>query len=193
MLELLTKYLVYNKQVFIPSLGSFHIVREPARYDVADKRILAPGYRVEFDAVGRGNDQQLAFLSRELNLDRQTAESRLREFGEKLKGMVRQRKVEWTGVGELVMEQNDLAFHPVSIQLTEPVDAPKVIHQGAQHVIRRGETEFTSAFEQQEATIVPRRIHRTTIAWILLIAGIVFIVAWFFIHRFDAAATGLQF
>jgi hypothetical protein len=191
-LELLTKYLVHARQVFIPSLGVFHVVHEPARYDVADKRILPPGCRVELDAAGNGNDQQVSFLSRELNLDQQTAESRLREFGEKLKAMSRQHKVEWAGVGELVMEQNNLAFHSFANQWAAPVDAPKVIHQGAQHVIRRGETEFTSAFEQQEAVLVPRRIRKTTIAWILLLAGLIFIVAWFFVHRFNPAATGLQ-
>jgi hypothetical protein len=189
-LELLRKYLVYHRKVTIPSVGSIYVLHEPARYDVADKRILAPGYRIEFDEANQVDAGQVEFLSQELRTDKDAAQNEMLLFGDKLAKVIKQQPFEWTGIGEFVMEQNKINFHPKLFNGLLPVDAPKVIHQGAQHVIRRGETEFTSAFEQQEAVVIPRRIKATTIGWILFIAAVGFLIAWFFVNK--AFPTGLQ-
>jgi nucleoid DNA-binding protein len=191
-LELLTKWLVKAKKVSIPSVGSLHVVHEPARYDVADKRILAPGYRIEFGEINEEDTEQLDFLSNELKTDKDAAENKIRLFGEKLAKIIKQQPVEWNGVGVFVLEQNKINFHSKPFNGLLAVDAPKVIHQGAQHVIRRGETEFTSAFEQQDAVVVPRKIKATTIGWILFLVALLFVIGWFFINK-NNPPTGLQF
>jgi nucleoid DNA-binding protein len=192
-LELLTKYLVQHRNVSIPSVGSLHVVHEPARYDVTDKRIVPPGYRIDFREYHEVGAGQVDFLSRELKMDQDSAKNEIRAFGEKLAKTIKHQPVEWSGLGAFVLEENKINFRPVEYNALNAVDAPKVIHQGAQHVIRRGETEFTSAIEQQEAVIVPRKIKATTIGWILLFAAVLFVAAWFFIHKTDPGATGLQF
>jgi hypothetical protein len=189
-LELLTKCLVYNRTVSIPSVGTFQVHREPARYDVADKHILPPGYRVEFREFEQMDDDQVEFLSGEMKTDRQTTQNDIALFGNKLAGIIRKQPVEWTGIGKLLSEQDKISFQPGEYALPDPVDAPKVIHQGAKHMIRRGETEFTSAFEQQEAVVIHRKLKATTIGWILFLAALAFIIAWFLLYH--PGATGLQ-
>jgi hypothetical protein len=191
-LELLAKYLVYKRKLSIPSVGSFQVLHEPARYDVADKRILPPGYRIEFGDANEVDEEQLEFLSNELKTDKDATSREIRIFGDRLSKTIKHQPVEWTGVGKFLFGQNKINFHPRSFDALLAVDAPKVIHEGAQHVIRRGETEFTSAFEQQEAVVVPRKIKATTIGWILFLAAVLFVIAWFFIHKNDLP-TGLQY
>ena len=193
MLELLTKYLEQHRKVSIPEVGSLHLVHEPARYDVTDKRIVPPGYRIDFREFEETDTGQLDFLSRELRMDQDSAKNELRAFGEKLARTIKDQPFEWSGLGNFLPEHNKIIFRPVEYNALDPVNSPKVIHQGAQHVIRRGETEFTSSIEQQEAVILPRRIKATTIVWILFFAALLFVIAWFYIHKTDPGVTGLQF
>jgi hypothetical protein len=191
-LELLTRYFVQHKKIAIPSVGSLQILHEPARYDVTEKRILPPGYRIEFREIYDADNRQVAFFSHELKTDEHAAENEMKAFGERFAKTIKNRPFEWSGIGEFFFEYNKINFRPEEYTALNAVSAPKVIHHGAKHMIRRGETEYTSAFEQQEAVIIHPKLKATTIGWILFLLAALFIIGWFFIHKSNPAATGLQ-
>jgi hypothetical protein len=175
--QLLTKYLVSKKKVVIPSIGSFAVVTEPARYDVADKVILPPVVNMVYKDDQLMGDEQVEFLSSELKQDKTNTLKQLTDFGENVRKALKYQAFHWNGVGELELVDNNISFVPVSINLLEPVPAARVIHRDAEHTIRRGETEVSKSFSKEEKTItiIQKKIKRDIAAWIVLLLGIIFI------------------
>jgi hypothetical protein len=47
--QLLRLFFIQHKQVSIPGVGNFHLVRKPAAHDIASRKLLAPEYSIHFD------------------------------------------------------------------------------------------------------------------------------------------------
>jgi hypothetical protein len=175
--ELLTKYLVSHRRVTIPSIGSFAVVTEPARYDVADKVILPPVVNMVYKEDETIKEDQLDFFTSQLQQDKSSIHEQLLAFGENVRKTLKYQAFHWNGVGELELVNNTISFVAAPYNLLEPVTAVRVIHRNAEHTIRRGETEVSKSFSKDEKIIntIQKKIRRDIAAWIILLLGILFI------------------
>ena len=66
--DILTSYLLQNKSISIPGLGSMYIERIPAQTDFVNKRILPPDYHFRFDKYFDAPDKDFfAYLAQQMN------------------------------------------------------------------------------------------------------------------------------
>ncbi|MDB5251796.1 MAG: hypothetical protein JWP27_965 [Flaviaesturariibacter sp.] len=192
MFQPLTKYLLHYRHLSIPSIGSFTIEEEPARFDFGEKVILPPATRMVYHEAADLPEAQLGFLARELQVGADDVKNRLYAFGNGLRSSLQQEAVSWGGLGILQLEGNKVVLRPALIQLA-PVPAQKVIRDDAMHVVRRGEDQVRSSFRQEEVTPVARTRTFVWIAWLLVVLAILFVAYWVYRQGSLLPATGLQY
>jgi hypothetical protein len=187
----LTKYLLRHKQLSIPSIGTFTIEEEPARFDFGEKIILPPATRAVYHEGSELPEAQVSFLSRELQLDAGDVKNRLHSFGNVLRGALQQEPVFWGGLGILELRGNKVVLQPGASLLLEPVPAQKVIRDDALHLVRRGEDRVEFSFRPEEAIVARHRTPFRQVAWTLVVLAVLFIAFWVYRQGSVTGATGL--
>jgi hypothetical protein len=191
--QLLTKYLVSHRQVAIPSIGSFIVEHQPARYDVADKIISPPAVNMVYREDHSVAEDQVEFLSNELKQDKATTIQQLSEFGKQVRKTLNYQAFHWNGIGELELLNNSVSFVASSYNLLEPVSAERVIHRNAEHLIRVGETQVSSNFHRIESpviAIIRKKNKNMLFGWLILLIAIGFIIFLLYRNNWNLAGLG---
>src|SRR6187397_3120324 len=88
--QLLRLFFIQHKQVSIPGVGNFHLVRKPAAHDIASRKLLAPEYSIHFDPHNDSPSRDLfAYISRKKNISEWEAIGMVNEFSVELKEILR--------------------------------------------------------------------------------------------------------
>lgn len=190
MFNYLTKYLLQYKRVSIPSVGTIHLVQQPAQLNVADKLILPPFYATEFSNEDDVPEHQLSFLSSSLNEERENIQQSLNELGLWLKEKMNGEGFDWKGIG--VIQPSNEAVAVLPIKALEPVPAEKVFRQGAEHRVLVGDQHLTSTqiAGLKEETTKSKRSVLVIIGWIVLLLSILYIIFVLWQGKFRVGATG---
>lgn len=191
MLEILTKYLHQYQQLYIPYIGSFEVVVQPAKLDFADRLIYPPAFEIRYTEEGSLRDSQLEYLQEEWGADLSTAEKRLQQFGRQLKERLASGSFAWQGLGVLSYQHNRVEFQGMPLVDLAPVEAHKVIREDAQHTVLIGEQEVQSgdaAGYIQEA--IRKRSVLVIIGWILLALAVLFLIFYFYKEGFKPESSG---
>lgn len=191
MFDILTNYLHQYQQLYIPSVGSFEVVEQPARLDFADRLMFPPAFEIRYSEEGMLKDSQLEYLQEELGIDLSAAESRLQQFGRQLKERLMRDAFTWQGLGVLTYGQNRVEFQGTPQVPLEPVEAHKVIREHAQHTVLIGEQEVQSgnvAEYLQDAT--RKRSVWVLIGWIVLALAVLFLVYYFYREGLKPESSG---
>ncbi|AYD48911.1 hypothetical protein [Arachidicoccus soli] len=149
MKALLHYFLVQNKKISIPQVGSISIVNRDAEDDFGEKTIVPPTYsflyKKENDAIAENAFMQ--FATQKL----QVTESIVKDFLDRLaEEFSTSKRLDIDGVGVITDEKDNLNFQPHSSwRCYSPILVNRVIHADAKHVVRVGEDEKTST-EMQE-------------------------------------------
>jgi hypothetical protein len=194
----LYQYLVLHKQLNIPGIGTFQVERKPADIDFIGKVVNPPAYTV---ALHHGNTtaskKVFGWLSDVFNISERDALSRFNDFAFELRDKVMAGdKLQWDGVGVLSKGMAGEIRFDASLRgmtIGEPVPANKVIRENAQHTVRVGEDQKTSA-EMMER-LVPteeKRSYWWAAALIIGLLALVFLAWYFSARRSDASAAGNQ-
>jgi len=200
--DILTSYLLQNKSISIPGLGSMYIERIPAQTDFVNKRILPPDYHFRFDKFFDAPDKDFfAYLAQQMNRADYEAIKWYNEWAYDLRNKIRDGQlVEWKNVGILKKDTTgDIIFEPARaiVTLQDPAPANRVIHSHAQHTMLVGDHEVTREFstedpEYQEAgTFVEKE---SWWLYALIIAAIALSVIFFHFYKngFNSSSTGNQ-
>jgi hypothetical protein len=196
--RLLRHFFIQNRQVSIPGIGSFHLVRIPARVDVASRQLLAPGYSVQFDPLQDNPTADLfSYISRKTLVNEWEAIGMLNEFGMGLKDRLRTgKKFIWEGVGTLeTIPGGQVILRPANMDYNfmPGVPSTRVIRKDASHTVLVGETERSSNETRQsleEDVVVARAGWWVSAAVIAAIAlGLIFFRYFSDTYRF---VTGKQ-
>jgi hypothetical protein len=192
-LELLARYLCQYKQLYIPGIGSFEMVDQPARLDYADRLIHPPVAEIRYSEGGTLRNTQLEYLEEELGTDRFAIEKKLQLFGQDLKQRLNGTPFEWPGLGTLNFRHNRIEFQPATVTGLAPVEAHKVIRENAQHMVLIGEQEVRSGDvpEYLHGT-PPKRSVFVLVGWILLVLAILFLVYYFYKEGLKPESSGLR-
>ena len=194
MFEQLHQYLLVNKQLPLPGIGTLLVERKPAEADFANKTIHAPTYAISLrNETGSIPKKFFNWLAAILNISERDAIVRFNDFAFELKRQIASGAViKWMGVGTL---SNGLAgtvkFSPdPDIIIEQPVVAEKIIRENYKHTVRVGEDERTSA-EMVEMLSQPKKKQSLWWAYTLVLALLSFIfICWYFSeHGLNVSST----
>ncbi|HEU4606532.1 MAG TPA: hypothetical protein VFS31_00385 [Chitinophagaceae bacterium] len=147
---ILYSYLLQQKSLSIPGLGTIYMDRVPARSDLVNRQLLPPFYSFRFDKYFDAPDKDFfTYLAQEKNMADFEAIRWYNEWAHQISQQLRTEKqvaladlgmLSRNGAGDIQFD----AFSPGDGYLV-PVSAIKVLREEAYHVIRVGDEERTSS------------------------------------------------
>ncbi len=175
----LYQYLLLNKQLPVPGIGTFSLERTPARIDFPNKLMYPPVYCFSLQEKGVSpSGNFFKWLGKALRVSDRDAIIRFNDFSFDLKKQIDEGDIiSWNGVGTLKKGlAGEIKFIPAEPSMSEdPVPAAKVLREKADHTVRVGEDEKTVA-EMEEMLAHPV----VTRSWWWVYAMIVGLLAFIF-------------
>jgi hypothetical protein len=146
----LYEYLILNRQLSVPGIGTFFLERKPAETDLSHRQINAAAYTISLKHNNATPNKKFFYwLAEKMNISFPEAIVKFNGFSYDLKNQVMSgNKVVWDKVGTLSKWlTNEIRFEPdlKDQHLDPPVSATKIIREKAEHTVRVGEEEKTSA------------------------------------------------
>ena len=146
----LYEYLILNKQLNVPGIGTFFLERKPAETDLSYRQINSSAYTIALKHNNATPAKKFFYwLAEKLNISYHEAIMRFNSFAYDLKNEVMSgNKVVWMNVGTLSKWVTaDVRFESAlkDFYPDPPVSATKIIREKAEHTVRVGEEERTSA------------------------------------------------
>lgn len=198
MYQQLYQYLLQHHRLTIPGIGTLAVESTAALYDFPNRSVNPHAYSI---SLLHGNDapskKVFAWLAQAFGITDREAVMQFNDFAYELKKKVIDgRKVNWDQVGTLsVGLAGEIRFESAVRQsvIEATVEANKVVREHAEHTVRVGEDEKSSA-EMLEllAPDTPARNYWLTIAVILLIIAVIFTGWYFSTHGIETSAAGNQ-
>jgi len=145
----LYEYLILNKQLNVPGIGTFLLERKPAGTDVVHRQISPPLYTIVlYQNNGIPTKKFFYWLADRLNIHYHEAIVRFNGFTYELKNQVLAgNKVSWDRLGILSKGMSGEIRFDSSLKehnFDPPVSAARIIREKAVHTVRVGEEEKTS-------------------------------------------------
>ena len=198
MRDSLYEYLILNKRLSLPGIGTIEMYKNPAQLDFTNKQFLAPYYSFKIESANDKPAKKLFdWLCSSSGIAEWDAIKAVNDFSFELKKKLSEEgEVKWEKVGVFRRNMNgDIKLDPatVSLQSEQPVIAEKVIRVKAEHTVLVGEQERT-AIEMEEyfAQSSPKRNYAWIIALVLTVLAIMF-VGWYFSEKgFSPSSAGNQ-
>lgn len=145
----LFQYLLFHKELSVPGIGTFFLERKPAANDFFNKRINPPAYIFALQPTSNLPPKKFFnWLSVALHISYQDAVLQFDNFAVNIKQQISKGGIiDWKGVGVLSKGlAGEIKFKPEKEMILEkPVTAEKIIRLNAEHMVRVGEDNKTSA------------------------------------------------
>ncbi len=195
MFQELHQYLILHRQLQIPGVGTLMLVRKPADIDFANRVVNPPAFSIVFDAGEATVSRKLYnWLAAVLGISERDAVIRFNDFTYDLRSRVQSGEVlDWSGVGKLskglggeIRFESELIDQPAG----EPVPAVKVLREKAEHTVRVGEDQRSSA--EMLERLLPGETRRQpfwAIALVIALIAFVFIAVYFSVNGFEARSA----
>lgn len=194
----LYEYLVLQKSLPLPGIGTFVIERKPADFNFASKEINPPSYSVSLKNGDENEPSKKLFnwLATALHTTELDAVIQFNEFNTELRNkLYAGAKLEWKGIGRLSKSPGgDILLEAAPAIAEGPViTANRVIREKAEHYVRVGEQEKTSD-EMREllSTTVVKRKYWWIVAITILALSITFIAYYLYSNGFSVTSIGNQ-
>ncbi|CAN5211792.1 hypothetical protein BH09BAC2_BH09BAC2_09420 [soil metagenome] len=147
--ELIVQYLLMNNECRIAGVGVLKVHHRSAHLDIVHKQMLPPKQEIIFDEDSDIHDNGIIpFIVSVRNISNSEAEKMFYSFcEEKKKKLAAGGSWEIPAVGFLQKNMDDhIAFVPfANNDFYQPVPAERVLHKNAEHSVRVGDKETTSA------------------------------------------------
>lgn len=171
MVDLIVRYLSFNKQISLKGIGTFCVEHLPARLDFPNRLLHAPQSVLHYSASGEQDTRFEDWVSKELGISLQEVYEReeilLSNFHRTLNS---HQIIEWKELGNFSKDDHQL-IHFVSTfspGVGKPVKADKIIRKHQEHAVRVGEEEKTST--EMEALLFGRNQSKINTLWIFALA-----------------------
>ena len=181
----LYQYFILNKQLNVPGVGTFLLERKPAISDFPNHQFLPPSYSISLQQNSNSPSRHFFnWLASALKISDRDAVIRFNDFAFDVKKQLSSgSSIEWKGIGTLKKGLGpDISLEPEikDFQYDTPVKAKKVLRENAEHTIRVGEDEKTSA-EMIEYFHQPEEKKNYWWAWALVLGVMIIIfIGWYF-------------
>jgi hypothetical protein len=198
MQDSLYEFLLLNKKISLPGIGTISLCQAPAQHDFPNKQFIAPSFFFTIDPKNDKPSKKLFdWLSSSLNITEWEAIKSVNDFSFDLKKQLSEfGEVNWQKIG--VLRRNDigdLKLEPqnVSLQSEPAVAAEKVIRVKAEHTILVGEKEKTSVEMEEYLAAIPAKKNYTWLIAVILTVLAVMFIGWYFSEKgFSTSSAGNQ-
>ena len=198
MQDSLYEFLLLNKKISLPGIGTISLCQAPAQHDFPNKQFIAPASFFTIDPKNDKPSKKLFdWLSSSLNITEWEATKSVNDFSFDLKKKLSEfGEVNWEKIG--VLRRNDigdLKLEPqnVSLQSEPAVAAEKVIRVKAEHTILVGEKEKTSVEMEEYLAAIPAKKNYTWLIAVILTVLAVMFIGWYFSEKgFTTSSAGNQ-
>lgn len=190
--DLITSYLIQNKECYLPLLGNFAIKQQPASLDIANKKISPPGNDIIFNEeasyLSEGLKNYFAHLH---NVQSYEAEEKINNWCLHAKvALDSGEKIVFNSIGNLKKNTTGNVFfeRENNFNFYEDVIAERVIHQNTEHAVLVGDKETTSGimneFYREEVSTQKKSAWKIW-AIILLSVSLLVLLFYFYNHSFS--------
>lgn len=196
MYDTLYQYLIFNRQLSLPGIGTIHLQRLPAQFDYTSSMLLPPRYSCRIDT---GNDKPskklFDWLSGSLGITEWDAIRMVNDFSFELKKNIgAAREIRWERVGVIRRnETGSIVIEPEEMIVEQPVPVAKLSHDRTEHKVVAGGIEKIPA--EMEKTFAAKEVKRDygwIVALILTVAALMF-AGWYFSEKgMNPPAAGNQ-
>ncbi len=184
MVQLITPYLLQNKSISIPGLGTIYVERIPAQSDFVNRQLLPPSYHYRFDKYfdAPGKDF-FTYLAAKKNIEDYEAIKLYNEWALQVRNRISaDQPAVLEGVGSLTRDSSgDIIFEPAgrAHTLAVPVPAERIIRTNSRHMMIVGDKEVTNVEMNDYLQVEVRRKKNkwwvyALIAAVLAIAAIIY-------------------
>ena len=198
MQDSLYEFLLLNKKISLPGIGTISLYQAPAQHDFPNKQFIAPASFFTIDPTNDKPSKKLFdWLSSSLNITEWDAIKSVNDFSFDLKKKLSEfGEVNWEKIGVLCRsDTGDLKLEPqnVLLQSEPPVTAEKVIRVKAEHTILVGEKEKSSVEMEEYLAATPAKKNYTWLIAIILTIIAVMFIGWYFSEKgFSTSSAGNQ-
>ncbi len=194
MYETLFQYFIQHKKLSVPGVGTFLLERKPALGDFVNKQIHPPFYSVSLQAsADTPSFNFFKWLAEALHISDHDAIIRFNDFVFDFKKQINDGcTIEWKGMGTINKSlSGEMKFVPAKEPGHEkPVAAEKLIREKAEHMVRVGEDQKTSAEMTEMLNIPDAKRSRWWLAALLAgLPALLFIGWYFYEHDIDVSST----
>ena len=198
MQDTLYEFLVLNKKLSLPGIGTISLCQNPAQLDFTNRQFTAPSFYFTIESRNDKPSKKLFdWLSFSLGITEWDAIKSVNDFSFDLKKKLSESgEVSWERVGVLRRNNNgDLKLDPENILLhsESPVTAEKVIRVKAEHTVLVGEKEKTSVEMEEYLTGSQAKKNYTWLIAVILTVLAVMFIGWYFSEKgFSTSSAGNQ-
>src|SRR6188474_518595 len=194
--DTLYEFLIINKKLSLPGIGTISLRQNASKLDFTNKQLNSPSYYFVLDHENDTPSKKLFdWLSSSKSISEWDAIKSVNDFSFSLKNSISQvGQANWEGVGVLKRDKNgDLKLDPgtIALQTEQPVPAEKVIREKFEHTVLVGEREKSSVeMAEYFAGDTPKKNYAWIIAVVLTILAVMFI-GWHFSQKgFNPSSAG---
>lgn len=198
MQDILYEFLLLNKKLSLPGIGTIALCQNSAMLDFSNKQFTAPSFYFTIESRNDMPSKKLFdWLSFSIGITEWDAIKSVNDFSFALKKKLSENgEVNWENVGVIRRDNNGdlkLEMQKILLQSEQPVTAQKVIREKAEHTVLVGEKEKTSVEMEEYFAVSPvKKNYSWLIAVILTVLAVVFI-GWYFSEKgFSASSAGNQ-
>jgi len=198
MQDILYEFLLLNKKLSLPGIGTISLRQHSAQHDIPDKQFTAPSFYFTIESRNDKPSKKLFdWLSSSFGITEWDAIRSINDFSLDLKKKLSENgEVAWANVGTIRRDnKGDLKLDPQNIllQSEQPVIAEKVIRVKAEHTVRVGEQEKTSVEMEEYFSGSPARKNYSWLIAVILTALAMIFIGWYFSEKgFSTSSAGNQ-
>lgn len=193
MFQQLNQYLFQFRALSLPQFGTIKLVAQPARLDVTEHLIYAPGYQPQYSADDTPSDHQLEYFAAALQKDVQAVHDFFTTAGKVLKQKATGGAFDWSGIGTFEWSNQQILFNPQAASTLQPVPAHRVLREKTQHAVLVGDqVVMTDPAAEKVVEAKRSRDWAIVIAWVLGVLALLAIVFYLYQNHFSPQAAGTQ-
>jgi hypothetical protein len=198
MQDILYEFLLLNKKLSLPGIGTIAHCQNSAQHDLPNKQFTAPSFYFTIESRNDKPSKKLFdWLSSSLGITEWEAIKSVNDFSFALKTKLSENgEVAWANVGMIRRDNNgDLKLdqQSISLQCEQPITVEKVIRVKAEHTVLVGEREKTSVEMEQYFAGSPAKKNYSWLIAVILTALAVIFIGWYFSEKgFSTSSAGNQ-
>ena len=192
----LYEFLVLNKKLSLPGIGTIGLRRNPSQLDFTNKQFSPPTFYFVIESTDdKPSKNFFEWLSSSYGISEWDAVRALNDFSFSVRNKVSEAgEMNWEGVGMFRRDETgNLKLDPpfIVLQSQQPVHAQKVIREKFEHTVLVGEQEKSSVeMAEYFAEEAPKKNYMWIIAVVLTVLAVMFI-GWYFSEKgFTPSAAG---
>jgi len=188
-MDVLKSYLVQNKSINIPGLGTVYMETVPAQSDFVNKQLLPPHYVYRFDKYFDAPDKEFfSYLSSRKKIPDYEAIKWYNELAYNIRSDIRNKEeAVWGEIGIFKKDEaGEIVFEETALHLPlfSPVPAERVVRTNASHHMWVGDRETTTT---QMSELLQEEVYVEKEAWwiyALILAAVGLCISFFHYYRY---------